>query len=81
MPIYEYECLSCGHRFESLQWISERDPACPHCRTEVRRRISAPAVHGEAARGREAAMRSLRRESARGCCCGAHGHRAPGSGS
>ena len=32
MPIYEYECLSCGHRFEHLQRVD--DPpltTCSHC--------------------------------------------------
>ncbi len=32
MPIYEYECGSCGHRLESIQKMS--DPAlkdCPAC--------------------------------------------------
>ena len=32
MPIYEYECASCGHRLEALQKVSE-DPLkeCPEC--------------------------------------------------
>jgi putative FmdB family regulatory protein len=40
MPTYEYECLSCGHRFEKLQRFSE-DPekVCPDCGCEVRRVI------------------------------------------
>jgi putative FmdB family regulatory protein len=32
MPIYEYECGSCGHRFEAIQKMS--DPVltdCPSC--------------------------------------------------
>ncbi len=32
MPIYEYECKFCSHRFEFLQKISEPIPeVCPHC--------------------------------------------------
>ncbi len=33
MPIYEYECMDCGHRFELNRKINERDsPAkCPKC--------------------------------------------------
>jgi putative FmdB family regulatory protein len=44
VPIYEYECESCGHRLEALQRISE-DPltTCPECGGELKRLISAPA--------------------------------------
>lgn len=32
MPIYEYECKSCGHRLEILQKITEEAlKKCPHC--------------------------------------------------
>ena len=27
MPIYEFECAQCGHRFERLQKLSDADPA------------------------------------------------------
>ncbi|HQV73447.1 MAG: zinc ribbon domain-containing protein [Xanthomonadales bacterium] len=45
MPIYEFECRSCAHRFERLQKVSDSDPsACPECgKAEVRRRLTAPA--------------------------------------
>jgi len=33
MPLYEYECRGCGHRFELLVFGKER-PACPSCRSE-----------------------------------------------
>ncbi|HEX2224028.1 MAG TPA: FmdB family zinc ribbon protein [Thermoanaerobaculia bacterium] len=45
MPIYEYQCLSCGKRTEQLQRLD--DPplaACPQCGGEVKKLISAPAV-------------------------------------
>jgi putative FmdB family regulatory protein len=40
MPLYEYECNSCGVRFERLQSIND-DPVkeCPECGEEVRRLI------------------------------------------
>lgn len=44
MPIYEYQCRSCGERREVLQRIS--DPPleiCDECGGEVRKLISAPA--------------------------------------
>ncbi len=32
MPIYEYECASCGKRFDQLQRLSDPDPSdCPTC--------------------------------------------------
>ncbi len=44
MPIYEYRCNHCGHRFERMQKMSAPDPdCCPQCTTagEVTRLISA----------------------------------------
>ena len=32
MPLYEYRCTACGHRFELLRSISQRDEAvCEKC--------------------------------------------------
>ena len=45
MPLYEYECRKCGHRFERIQRFS--DPMvkkCPKCGGAVEQVISAPAV-------------------------------------
>jgi putative FmdB family regulatory protein len=44
MPIYEFECTQCGHRFDRLQKLSDPDPAnCPSCGApQVHRRVSAP---------------------------------------
>lgn len=34
MPIYEYECQSCNHRFEEWQKISDKPiEYCPKCQT------------------------------------------------
>lgn len=44
MPLYEYQCDSCGHRFEVIQKFS--DPpveACPKCGSAVRKLVSSPA--------------------------------------
>lgn len=42
MPIYEFVCEACGHRFDRLQRMSDADPdACPSCeQPSVRRLIS-----------------------------------------
>ena len=44
MPIYEFECNHCGHRFDRLQKLSDTDPSiCPACDApQLRRRVSAP---------------------------------------
>ncbi|MET4570600.1 FmdB family zinc ribbon protein [Rhodanobacter soli] len=44
MPIYEFECGSCGHRFDRLQKLSDSDPTvCPACDApHLRRMVSAP---------------------------------------
>ncbi|MDP2055418.1 MAG: zinc ribbon domain-containing protein [Acidobacteriota bacterium] len=45
MPLYEYQCESCSHRFERIQKFS--DPpvdTCPQCSGKVRKLISSPAI-------------------------------------
>lgn len=45
MPIYEYQCKKCGHKFERIQRFS--DPLvkkCPECGGKVEQLLSAPAV-------------------------------------
>jgi putative FmdB family regulatory protein len=46
MPLYEYECGACGHRFERIQKFS--DPhvdVCPNCgERKVHKLVSSPAI-------------------------------------
>jgi putative FmdB family regulatory protein len=46
MPMYEYECTACGHRFERIQKFS--DPPideCPNCgEHKVQKLVSSPAI-------------------------------------
>lgn len=44
MPLYEYECTKCGHRFEKIQKVSDRAPKCVRCGGKVRQLIHPPAV-------------------------------------
>jgi len=45
MPLYEYECKKCHHRFERIQKFSDRHlKKCPDCGGPVEQMISAPAV-------------------------------------
>jgi putative FmdB family regulatory protein len=44
MPLYEYQCDACAHRFERIQKYS--DPlvdVCPSCGGHVRKLLSSPA--------------------------------------
>lgn len=41
MPIYEYECVGCGKRFDILQKFSDEPIAeCPDCSGSVKKLIS-----------------------------------------
>ena len=45
MPRYDYECTSCGHKFELKQsFTSEPVADCPECRNESRRVINSVPV-------------------------------------
>jgi putative FmdB family regulatory protein len=45
VPLYEYECKKCGHRFEKIQKFSdEPEKTCPKCGGEVEKLLSSPAV-------------------------------------
>ena len=47
MPIYEFECSSCGNQFELLRSFSETTaPNCPTCNSDhVERQMGRPAIH------------------------------------
>jgi putative FmdB family regulatory protein len=45
MPLYEYLCVSCGHRFERIQKFSDAPlTECPSCGGKVEKQISSPAI-------------------------------------
>jgi putative FmdB family regulatory protein len=45
MPLYEYECKKCHHRFERIVKYSDQPMRkCPDCGGSVERTITAPAV-------------------------------------
>ncbi|MCS6287353.1 MAG: hypothetical protein H8K10_00060 [Nitrospira sp.] len=45
MPIYEYQCTSCAHRFEVKQGIKDEPiKECVRCGKEVMKLISSPAI-------------------------------------
>lgn len=43
MPLYEYQCKTCHHRFEKIQSFSDADPEqCPKCGGKIERMLNAP---------------------------------------
>jgi putative FmdB family regulatory protein len=45
MPLYEYQCDACGHRFEKIQKFSDpNEDTCPTCGGTVQKLISSPAI-------------------------------------
>ena len=45
MPLYEYECNACAHRFEVIQKYSDAPIAsCPKCGGAVSKLFSSPAI-------------------------------------
>ena len=45
MPLYEYKCKKCGHRFETILKFSDKPiKKCPECGGVVEQLISAPTV-------------------------------------
>ncbi|HEY6252194.1 MAG TPA: zinc ribbon domain-containing protein [Candidatus Angelobacter sp.] len=46
MPIYEYQCKKCKHRFEKIhqKFSDARVKKCPECGGQVEQLLSSPAV-------------------------------------
>ena len=45
MPLYEYECNACAHRFEVIQKYSDAPiEVCPKCGGSVNKLFSSPAI-------------------------------------
>lgn len=47
MPMYDYMCMVCNRRIESLRSIADRDVTlyCPSCDAVMQRVLVAPAMH------------------------------------
>jgi putative FmdB family regulatory protein len=46
MPLYEYQCDACGHRFEHIQKFSDAPlSTCPKCDGVLKKLVSSPAFH------------------------------------
>jgi putative FmdB family regulatory protein len=45
LPLYEYECVKCGHRFEKIEPVSSSTTKkCPKCGGKAERQFAAPAI-------------------------------------
>lgn len=45
MPLYEYECSNCHHRFEKIESFSAPEKReCPKCGKVAKRLLAAPAI-------------------------------------
>ena len=65
MPIYEYECLGCGHRFEYLLLRNTPAAVCPACeKQELKQLVSAFGMSSEAIR--DANYASARKKASAG---------------
>ena len=56
MPIYEYRCEDCDHRFDAIRPVRERElpctcPRCASTRSQVQFSASFRLVHGAPGRG------------------------------
>ena len=70
MPIYEFECKTCGERFEELASNETRGLACPACGSEETRRllslVSPASRQPRGAQVRSGESQRREREAARG---------------
>jgi len=69
MPIFDYQCASCGKTYDIFHKVREviDDIECPHCGShEYRKLMSVPAAFSETS-GSSASSDS---SAAGGCCCG-----------
>ncbi len=45
MPLYEYKCAKCGHRFEKIESVGASETKkCPKCGGRAERQLAAPAI-------------------------------------
>jgi putative FmdB family regulatory protein len=45
LPLYEYKCVKCGHRFERIENVAASETKkCSKCGAKARRMLTAPAI-------------------------------------
>ena len=74
MPLYEYLCPTCDHKFEKLQSMNAIGADCPNCEQPARRAISVFASVTKGGTGEmPTSMGPLPPLSGGGCCGGGCG--------
>lgn len=54
MPIFDFSCRECSHKFEAL--VRKKAPVCPECQSEnLEKLLSLPVVRSEGTKQRVAA--------------------------
>ena len=80
MPIFEYECKKCGHRFEALlKSASDAAPKCPECGASDAKRLlsrfaAASKTEFGSCRMSKDCMAAAQGGCGCGCGCGHHHH-------
>ena len=72
MPIYEYHCPTCNHKFDKLQSMSATGADCPQCEQPAKRAISvfASISSGESSGSGEFSPMNVPPMRGGGCCGG-----------
>ena len=72
MPIYEYHCPTCSHKFDKLQPMNAAGADCPVCEQPAKRAISVFAAisSGESSGSGEFNPMPMPPMSGGGCCGG-----------
>ena len=70
MPLYEYLCPTCNHKFEKLQSMSATGADCPNCEQPANRAISVFAAVSKGGAEMPSSMGPLPPLGGGGCCGG-----------
>ena len=62
MPLYEFKCRACGHRFEELVRLGET-PVCPKCSDAAPERLFSTSASVSTDRSRKKAAGGARRKA------------------
>ena len=81
MPVYDYVCTSCGHRYEVFHGLNEAGPRqCPLCEGPVTRAFVPPTIHfkgtGWAKNDRRASAASSKKKASGQAKAGEPGRRS-----
>jgi putative FmdB family regulatory protein len=76
MPIYEYMCPTCDHKFEKLQTMSATGADCPRCEQPAKRALSvfASITFGDSSGSSEFSQMPPPPLRGGGCCGGGCAH-------